>query len=83
MMNDSTHRRDPSGATSAARPFNPDGGEDEGSASQDGDDSHLRDDQKPLDHAGDAGASVDDDDPKKTEKLTKAGRNIDPDAGSD
>lgn len=64
----------------AARPFNPDGGEDEGGASQDGDDSHLRDDQKPLDHAG---VSVDDNDPKKTENLTKAGRNIDPDAGSD
>ena len=46
----------------------------------DGDDSHLRVDQKPLGHAV---AGVDDDDPRKIEKLTKAGRDIDPDAGSD
>lgn len=83
MMIDGTSGTDQSSDESAARPFNPDGGEDEGSASQDGDDSHLRDDQKPLDHTGNAGAGVDDDDPRKTEKLTKAGRDIDPDAGSD
>jgi hypothetical protein len=32
----------------AKRPFNPDGGEDEASTSQDGNDDHLHDDQKPL-----------------------------------
>lgn len=69
----------------AKRPFNPDGGEDEGSASHDGSDAHLHEDQKPqtVSSAGHDTAEVADDDPHKTEKLTKAGRDIDPDDGAD
>jgi hypothetical protein len=33
----------------AKRPFNPDGGEDEASVTEDGNDGDLNDDQKPLD----------------------------------
>lgn len=70
-------------AASAARPFNPDGGEDEASTSQDGDERHLHADQKPLDQQPDSAGSFEDDDPNKTDKLTNAGRAIDPDAGTD
>lgn len=71
-------------AASAKRPFNPDGGEDEGGAPDGGDDSELRDDQKPItgnavgSTSGDGG-----DDRHKIEKLTTAGRDIDPDDGSE
>ena len=69
----------------AKRSFNPDGGEDEGSASHDGDDEHLNEDQKPRtgSPAANDAADIADDDPHKTEKLTKAGRDIDPDDGAD
>lgn len=74
----------PSNHDSAKRPFNPDGGEDESSAPDGANDDHLHADQKPL-HQQDTnrGDQIDDDDPNKTEKLAKAGRDIDPDAGSD
>lgn len=69
---------------SARRPFNPDGGEDEGSTSQDGREDHLHDDQKPIRGGTKAiSGSVDSADPHKAEKLTKAGRDIDPDEGSE
>ncbi|WP_436805673.1 hypothetical protein [Sphingomonas sp. DT-51] len=83
MPIDNSDARAPSGAASAARPFNPDGGEDEASTSQDGDERHLHGDRKPLDRQQSGADAVDDDDPNKTEKLTKAGRDIDPDAGAD
>lgn len=83
MPIDDSDTQIPSGAASAARPFNPDGGEDEASTSQDGDEGHLHADQKPLDRQPSGADAVDDDDPNKTEKLTKAGRDIDPDAGAD
>lgn len=72
-------------ADSAKRPFNSDGGEDEVSTSHDGNDDHLHDDQKPITGSidGSDAGNVDKNDPKKTEKLTKAGRDIDPDAGTD
>jgi len=70
---------------SAKRPFNPDGGEDESGASQDVNDTHLDQDQKPETGSSAAHdtAEVADDDAHKTEKLTKAGRDIDPDGGAD
>lgn len=70
---------------SAKRPFNPDSGEDEASTSSDGDDGHLHDDQKPITGAssGKGADDVDEDDPHKAEKLTSAGRDIDPDDGSE
>jgi hypothetical protein len=83
MPSDNLAPRAPTGAASAARPFNPDGGEDEASTSQDGDEGHLHADQKPLERQQSGANAVDDDDPNKTEKLTKAGRDIDPDAGAD
>jgi len=80
---DEKNQRDQAADASAARPFNPDGGEDEASTSHDGKDDHLHEDQKPIPTAGSgADESVDNDDPHKTEKLTKAGRDIDPDEGS-
>jgi hypothetical protein len=70
-------------AASAKRPFNPDSGEDEGGAPDGGDNRELHDDQKPI-TGNSAGSSGDDgDDPHKTENLTKAGRDIDPDDGSE
>ena len=70
---------------SAKRPFNPDGGEDEASTSHDGDESHLHDDQKPeaARTTKSDGNDVDADDPHKAVKLTKAGRDLDPDDGAD
>lgn len=74
----------PSSEDSAKRPFNPDGGEDESSAPDGGNDEHLHDDQKPLhQQSSDRADEVGEDDPHKAEKLTKAGRDIDPDEGSD
>lgn len=74
----------PTGEDSAKRPFNPDGGEDESSAPDGTSEEHLHEDQKPLNgrtsrHADD----VDQDDPHKAEKLTKAGRDVDPNEGSE
>lgn len=83
MPIDNSDARAPTGAASAARPFNPDGGEDEASASQDGDEGQLHGDQKTSGRQQSGAEAVDDDDPNKTEKLTKAGRDIDPDAGAD
>lgn len=74
----------PSNENSAERPFNPDGGEDESSAPDGGNDEHLHDDQKPLHQQSSGHADqVDEDDPHKAEKLARAGRDIDPDEGSD
>ncbi|KQT31036.1 hypothetical protein ASG29_16170 [Sphingomonas sp. Leaf412] len=82
-MSDEQKMDDERGPSSAKRPFNPDGGEDEASTSHDGNDDHLHDDQKPITGTSSHGDNLSDDDPHKTEKLTKAGRPIDPDAGSD
>lgn len=79
-MTSATAMRD----ASAKRPFNPDGGEDEGGAPDDADDSSLRNDQKPI--TGNAAGSTGTDDGAdrhRTEELTKAGRDIDPDDGSE
>jgi hypothetical protein len=84
----------------AKRPFNPEGGEDEASVDEDGNDGDLNDDQKPLNATSqssgsrmdehrssqadeDTASQVDADDPHKTEKLAKAGRDIDADEGAD
>lgn len=74
----------PSNDDSAKRPFNPNGGEDESSAPNGAIDDHLHDDQKPLHQQNlDGDDQIDDDDPNKVEELAKAGRDNDPDAGSD
>ncbi|MGP7794473.1 hypothetical protein [Sphingomonas sp. CLY1604] len=84
----------------AKRPFDPDGGEDEASVTEDGSEGDLNDDRKPLNATSlssgsqkdenrsskadqDVASQVDADDPQKTEKLAKAGRDIDADEGAD
>lgn len=63
--------------------YEPKGGEDEGSAPNGTDDSHLHEDQKPINGTTKKADEAGNDDPHKVEKLTKAGRDIDPDEGSD
>jgi hypothetical protein len=67
------------------KPDQQDGGEDEGSSSNDGHDQHLHDDQKPINPApaSSATSEVSKDDLHKAEKLAKAGRDIDPNDGAD
>lgn len=76
-MSQDDHDND--GDDGEGKPYRPIGGEDEGSTEHDGSDEHLHDDQKPLPASG----AIDKDDRHKAEKLTKAGRDIDPDEGSD
>ncbi|MBN8808255.1 MAG: hypothetical protein J0I47_08460 [Sphingomonas sp.] len=56
-------------------------GEDEGSSSNGGDESHQHDDQKtrPSTQGEGAESGVTSDDPRKTEKLTHEGRDYNPD----
>jgi hypothetical protein len=65
----------------ARRPFNRDWGEDESSGPDGRNDDHLHDDRKPSN--GRTPDQVDADVRHKAEKLIRAGRNIDPDDGSD
>jgi hypothetical protein len=64
--------------------FNPNQGEDEGSAFNGSNDEEVHEDQKPLDPMSSGKAdTVAENDPHKAEKLTEAGRDIDPDEGSE